>query len=147
MNAMLPLVQQFHAKGQLAPHAASMDNAGEIKGSALVVQDSRTLSVPEALSHFESTFRQAAQASEIVASAVFFHGVGLAEPARHAKTEEEARAIVALLEHKSGDSVFLVVPYESTPGGITYEVGKLIGKPAAVFSSPVKESKPWWRVW
>ena len=151
INAMLPFVQEFHAKAQLAPHAASINTTGEIEGSALVTQDNRNVSVHEALAHFESKFLHAAKAGEIVASAVFFHGVGLAEPGRPAQTEEEARAIVALLEHKAGESVFLVIPYAVSAGAIHYEMGKLIAKPAAVFlvspSSPKKEIKPWWRIW
>lgn len=147
INAMLPFVQQFHSKGQLAPHAASMNNKGEIEGSALVTQDDRNLSVPEALSHFESNFRQAAENEEIVASAIFFHGVGLANPSRPAETEEEARAIVALLEHKLGESVFLLIPYQATASGIQYEMGKLISKSAVVFNAPTKAPKPWWRIW
>ena len=151
LNAMLPFVQQFHSKYQLAPHAASMNNAGEIKGSALVTKDNQSLSVAEAISHFELKFRKAAEARAIVASAVFFHGVGLAEPAKPAQTEEEACALVALMEHRSGQSVFLVIPYSATDSGIQYEMGKLIAKPAAVFlapeAAPNAESKPWWRFW
>lgn len=147
INAMLPFVQEFHSKGQLAPHAASMSNAGEIKGSALVTPDDRGLSVPEALSHFQAKFHQAARDKEIIASAVFFHGVGLVEPSRPAETESEARAIVALLEHEVGESVFLVIPYQSTPSGIAYSIGKLVSKPAVVFTNPKRFPKPWWRIW
>src|SRR5688500_6353463 len=101
---MLPFVQKFHANNQLAPHAASIDLAGEIHGAALVAEDGRHMSVEAAIAHFETTYRQAASAGTIVASAIFFHGVGLMDPARPAQTLDEARAIVALLEHRAGDS-------------------------------------------
>jgi hypothetical protein len=151
INAMLPLVQQCHAEGELAPHAASMSASGEMTGEAFVVKDEtaveRSGSVREALAYFEGKFRKAAQANEIVASAIFFHGVGLAEPARPAQTAEEASALVALLEHRVGESVFLVIPYRVAEVGIQYELGKLVAKPAAVFSPKQPKAKPWWRVW
>jgi hypothetical protein len=147
IDAMLPFVQQFHAKGQLAPHAASMNATGQITGSALVTEDHRTFCVPEALAHFESTFRRAAEAGNIVASAVFFHGVGLGDPARPAQTSEEAQAIVALLEHRAGESVFLVTPYHMAQNGIQYQSGKVVPKPASVFLGAQAPAKPWWRIW
>ena len=154
IHAMLPFVQEFHAKNQLAPHAASIDLAGEIHGSALVAEDGRHMAVEAAIAHFETTYGQAARAGTIVASAIFFHGVGLPEPARPAQTLDEARAIVALLEHRAGDSVFLVIPYRMAADGIHYEMGKLIKKPAVVFTAPSSAdapgpgaAKPWWRFW
>ena len=81
----------------------------------------------------ESKFRDAAEAKEIVASAIFFHGVSIIDPSKPAETEEEARAIVAMLEHQAGDSVFLVIPYEVKEDNIEYQEGKLITKPLSVF--------------
>jgi hypothetical protein len=133
IHAMLPVVQQFHSKGQLAPHAASMRQDGDIHGAALVTGDDRNLSVAEAVAYFESTFGEAAKAGEIVASAIWYHGVALFQPIRPADTVEEACTLTALLEHKSGDSVYLVIPYRATDAGIEYELGRLIAKPASVF--------------
>ncbi|MCX9158618.1 hypothetical protein OPU71_21095 [Niveibacterium sp. 24ML] len=147
IGAMLPFVQEFHARSQLAPHAASINVAGEIKGSALVTQDNQQISVAEAISHFETKFRESAASNEIVASAIFFHGVGLSDPARPAENIEDACVIVALLEHKAGDSVYLVVPYERAGDGFAYQMGKLVSKPCAVFSTESKTTRPWWRIW
>lgn len=153
IHAMVPFVQQFHAKGQLAPHAASTNNAGVMEGAALVAEGDKHLSVTEALAHFESNFRAAAEANGIVASAVFFHGTAMSIPPKPAQTAEEASTLVALLEHKAGDSVYLVIPYSRVNGSIEYETGKLFAKPAAVFLAPRTEvphkptPKPWWRVW
>jgi hypothetical protein len=133
INTMLPVVQQFHAKSQLAPHAACMRTDGTITGSALITNDDRNLSVSEAITHFEAAFREDAQHGRIVASAIFFHGVGLHQPIRPAQTLEEARTLVALLEHAAGESVHLVIPYRVTDKGIEYEMRRLIAKVSAVF--------------
>lgn len=153
IHAMVPFVQQFHSKGQLAPHAASTNNASTIEGSALVAEGGNHLGVVEAVAHFESKFREAAKAGDIVASAVFFHGTELSVPPKPAQTEDEARTLVALLEHKAGDSVYLVIPYSSVNGSIEYGMGKLFTKPAAVFLASQERAtakptpQPWWRFW
>lgn len=139
INAMLPLVQDFHAKGQLAPQAASMDNAGEITGNALVTDGDKKLTVREALSHLTSNLRKAASAREIVASAIFYHNTGL--------DDSDPPALIALLEHVSGDSVLMAIPYHVTSDGIQYELGQLIAKPPEIFLSPQVTTKPWWRFW
>lgn len=133
INAMLPFVQKFHSQGQLAPHAASLSRSGELIGATLATNDNRRVSVPDTLAHFENQFRQAANADQIIASAVFYHGVGLTTLGTPAQTVEEAGAIVGMLEHKAGDSVYLVIPYHDTDAGIEYELGRLITKPASVF--------------
>ncbi len=151
LATLLPFVKQFHARRQFGAHAASINNAGEVIGSALMVERDRHLSASEALNYFESTFRESAQAREIVASGIFYHGVGLSDPARAAQTEDEAGALVALLEHQSGQSLIYVVPYLMGDGSdagdgddgsgddadygsdITYLQGQLIPKPAAIF--------------
>jgi hypothetical protein len=136
ISTLLPFVKEFHARGQLGAHAASINSDGEVIGSALIVEKDRHLSASEALNYFESTFRQAAQAREIVASGIFYHGVGLADPARAAQTEDEACTLVALLEHQSGQSVIYVVPYRlGEPNGsdIVYLEAESIPKPAAIF--------------
>ncbi|WP_163997444.1 hypothetical protein [Pyxidicoccus caerfyrddinensis] len=145
IDVVLPNVQNFHSRGQMAPHAASMNGAGQIKGSLLATDNGCHLTVPEALAHFESELRRAAEEGSIVASAIIFHGVGLADPAQPAQTKGEASAIVALLEHEAGDSVFLVIPYQVTRRGIQYEMGKLVRKPAAVFLGAHSQARPWWR--
>jgi hypothetical protein len=133
IHAMLPVLKQFHSKGQLAPHAASLNLAGDLKGASLVVTGNQSVSVSEALVHFESQFREAATAGQIVASAIFFHGVGLTRIGTPASTIGEASALVGMLEHKAGDSVYLIIPYHFTDSGIEYALGKLIAKPASVF--------------
>lgn len=118
-----------------------------------MAEGDKHLSVTEALAHFESNFRAAAKAGDIVASAIFFHGTAISITPKAAQTEEEARTLVALLEHKAGDSAYLVIPYSRVNGIVEYETGKLFTKPVAVFLAslegvpPKPTPKPWWRVW
>lgn len=134
---MLPLVKRFHAQEDFAPHAAAMDASGEVTGNALIYEEgARQPTVAEALERFESAYRQAAAAGEIVASAVFFHGAALDGGVRPAATVGEAAALVFGLEHESGQSLYLAVPYARTPDGPVYEPPVLIEKPVAVFTKP-----------
>jgi hypothetical protein len=138
INTMLPFVQQFHAKNQLAPHAAFINTDGELLGVAITDKDVSSdveFSVLDAITHFELQFQKAAKANEIIASAIFFHGIGIIEPQKPAQTEEEAHTIVVLLEHQIGESVSLIIPYEVVDGTIQYHTGRLISKPISVFSS------------
>jgi hypothetical protein len=96
INTMLPFVQQFHAKNQLAPHAAFINTDGELLGVAITDKDVSSdveFSVLDAITHFELQFQKAAKANEIIASAIFFHGIGIIEPQKPAQTEEEAHTI------------------------------------------------------
>lgn len=73
-----------------------------------------------------------------VASAVFFHGAALDGGVRPADTVGEAAALVFGLEHESGQSLYLAIPYASTPDGPVYEPPVLLEKPAAVFTGPAR---------
>jgi hypothetical protein len=65
-----------------------------------------------------------------------------------ASNTDECRTLVALLEHASGDSVYLLIPYSGEPPVVEYAVGKLIEKPAKVFAPKQnQEGKPWWKLW
>lgn len=154
INAMLPIVKQFHGKSQLAPHAASITNDGQVRGSALVKTRKQNIGVSEAVNYFEEEFRKAAEAGTIIASAIFFHGLLMIQPGAHpavaahpAETNKDARSVIALLEHNTGESLYLVIPYKSTPNGIEYELGRLIAKPPRVFKSVAAARKSWWRFW
>lgn len=107
-------------------------------GSLLTDKGNGHLTVTQAIDRFEATFRTKAEAGEIVASGIFYHASGmdvsssvLAIPA--AVSLEECRAVVGLLEHASGDSVYLYIPYTGSPPDIEYGVGKLIQKLPKVF--------------
>lgn len=153
IQAMLPVVKQFHEKMQLAPHAATMSNVGEISGRAIVNKDNNIqMSVSEAISHFETEFRKLSETGEITASAIFYHGAGVWPPVP-AQTAEEANKIVAILEHKDGDSVYLIIPYVVSNNACEYSLGSLVEKPRVVFSEKAVSinmnltSRPWWKIW
>lgn len=136
MKYILPFVRELHLGGSLAPVAASMDNTGELNGDAYMADNNQNLSIQDALDSFEKKYREAAAVGEIVASAIFFHGVALSEPIRPAQTCEEACSIVGLLEHVGGSSFFFVIPYEASEDGVYYQMSRIIEKPAAVFQVP-----------
>lgn len=156
IQSMVPFVQQFHAKGQLAPHAASMDLDGNIIGAALTSSnDSQQISVDGAIRHFEEKFRQEAGQKKILASAIFYHGIGMpaGSPTVPATSSDDAFNLVARLEHCAGDAVHLVIPYMKAADGISYERGYLLQKELAVFPAMevvpevVNPEKAWWRFW
>ena len=65
-----------------------------------------------------------------------------------AAAADECRAVVALLEHSSGDSVYLILPCSGEDKAIEYALGKRIEKPAKIFlSEPSTEKSPWWKLW
>src|SRR5262249_30345390 len=109
-----------------------------LTGRALTSDGSNQLSVGQALAHFENSFRQLAQAGQICASAVFYHSAGI-DPSSGkvelppASTIDECRTLVGLLEHVSGQSVYIVIPYTGEAESIVYVTGTLIEKPPAVF--------------
>lgn len=146
VDSMLPFVKRFHERLQLAPHAASMDVAGEITGSALVAEDDGNFTVEEALDHFQSRFRADAERGEIIASAVFYFAVPIQAGMRPARTVEEAAVLAAILEHVSGQSLYLAIPFERAPQGFIYQSGQLIEKPPVVFAAAKAAPKPWWRM-
>lgn len=153
INRVLPVVQHFHERGMFAPHAATVDETGELTGRALTTDGTTQLSVAETIEHFECTFRQLAATEQIQASGIFYHSPGIDTSTGvvslpPAKDTSKCRTLVALLEHASGDAVYLVVPYSGQRPNIKYATGKLVEKPAKVFvHSETKQAKPWWKVW
>lgn len=153
IHRMLPVVQDFHSKGMFAPHAASVNSGGELTGQALTTDGSTQLSVSQAIEHFETTFAAKATAGQIRATGIFYHSPGLVTDADGlsappANTTDECRTIVGLLEHASGDSVYLLIPYSGEAQVIEYAVGKLIDKPARIFvPGTYTPKKPWWKLW
>jgi hypothetical protein len=138
IHLMLPVVQDFHCKGMFAPHAATIDSNGELSGRALTTDGTTPFSVSQAIEHFESEFALQAKSGQIQATGIFYHSPGIYASATRiilppASTTDECRTVVALLEHSSGDSVYLLVPYSGQPPQIEYDVGKLIEKPSKVF--------------
>jgi hypothetical protein len=140
LDTVLPVVQQFHGRSMYAPHAATMEPDGSLTGHALTTDGTTHVSAVQALTHFEDSFHKEALAGSIRASAIFYHSVGVVASSGKvtlppANTIDECRCIVGLLEHESGESVYIVIPYKGEPGSITYETGKLIAKPQRVFAS------------
>lgn len=136
-----------------APHAASIDSTGELSGHALTTDGTNQLSVSQAIEHFESKFSLQAKSHEIQATGIFYHSPGIDASAKivslpPANTTDECRAIVALLEHSLGDSVYLIIPYSGQLPEIEYSSGKLVEKPTRVFPHKSNSTnKPWWKLW
>ncbi|KAF0812413.1 hypothetical protein IGB42_03081 [Andreprevotia sp. IGB-42] len=153
IHGVLPMVQDFHRKGMFAPHAATIDDKGKLSGHALTTDGTTQFSVAQALEHFENTFALQAKSGEIQAASIFYHSPGIGGSTGKVQlppaiTTDECRTIVALLEHSSGDSVYLLIPYNGQPPQIEYGIGKLIEKPAKMFlCKPGSGSKPWWKLW
>ncbi|WP_432240915.1 hypothetical protein [Herbaspirillum robiniae] len=153
IQRVLPVVQSFHSKGMFAPHAATINSAGELSGHALTTDGTTQLSVSETIEHFENKFSNQAKFGEIRAAGIFYHSPGTDATANRvalppANTTDECRNIVAILEHSLGNSIYLIVPYKGEAQAIEYAVGKLIEKPARIFLSvPSSIKKPWWRLW
>ncbi|WP_141758594.1 hypothetical protein [Duganella sp. HH105] len=153
IHRVLPVVQHFHSTGMFAPHAATINAAGELAGHALTTDGSTQLSVQQTIEHFETKFAEQAESREIEATGIFYHSSGIDTSATRvslppAGTTDECKTIVALLEHSSGDSVYLLVPYNGEGQAIEYSVGKLVAKPVKIFlSKQPSANKPWWKLW
>lgn len=153
IQRVLPVVQHFHSQGMFAPHAATIKSSGELSGHALTSDGTTQLSVAQTIEHFESQFAREAQADGIRAAAIFYHSPGIV-PAGNgvslppADTTDDCKNIVAILEHASGESVYLLIPYSGEAEAIEYSVGKLIEKNPRIFlSDPSPVKKPWWKFW
>lgn len=153
IDRLLPVVQDFHRKRMFSPHAATVDAAGSVSGHALTNDGSTHVSVLQAIEHFERKFSRQADLNEIHGTGIFYHspgidtstGVVIVPPAA---TTDECRTLVALLEHASGDSFYLLLPYSGEPPAVEYAMGKLVKKPSRVFAArPAPKSKPWWKLW
>lgn len=150
LEGMMPIVHSFHCKGMYAPHAATIDYNGEVKGKALTMDGSSSISVDETITYFEDTFSELAHSKEITASGIFYHSIGMTQengvfklpPAEY---EDECNVLVGLLEHFCGDSVYLIIPHDRNVPDVEYGSGKLVTKPPKVFVSSAK--KPWWKFW
>lgn len=152
-HRILPVVQDFHRKGMFAPHAASFDTSGEISGHALTTDGTAQHSVSKAIEYFEATFKEKGASGEITATGIFYHSPGVDTSAGivslpPANNTDDCKTLVGLLEHASGQSVYLVIPYSGRPPDIEYAVGKLIGKPPRIFIvRGSQEKRSWWKVW
>lgn len=153
INRVLPVVHDYHRKSMFSPHAATIDAGGIVSGHALTTDGSAQFSVLQAIEHFERKFAQQASLKEIQGTGIFYHSPGIDTSAGvvalpPATTTDECRNLVALLEHASGDSVYLLIPYSGEPPAVEYAVGKLVEKPLRVFvGEPSRASKPWWKLW
>jgi len=138
IQRVLPMFQDMHGKGMLAPLGAFMDQAGSIKLHALANEGGAEISVAEAISKIEAKFTELALSAEIQASAIFYHTPGIDPQSEEfqllpGENESNCHCIAVLLEHRSGDSVYLLVPHSLTAERIEYQTGKLISKPSKVF--------------
>src|SRR5438067_10712223 len=106
IHRVLPVVQDFHSKGMLAPHAATIDHAGNLTGHALTTDGATQLSVSQTIAHFENRFATKAKSAQILATGIFYHASGIRSSADGvslppADTVDQCNMIVALLEHAS----------------------------------------------
>lgn len=150
IDGMLPIVQDFHREGDFAPNAASIDLKGKLLGHAIVMDDTDESTPAEAIEYFESKFALQAQSGKIQAAGIFYHSPGMDASSGEvllppANTTDECRAIVAMLEHSCGDSVYLLIPYSGQPPQVEYGIGELIEKPAKVFLSKPTSRDSMWR--
>ena len=127
----LPMAKKFHAVGSLAPNSAKMTISGEILGDSIVQKDGESISIEFALEQFQSSRKKEAESGEIRASAIFYHGNFINNVYRPAQHEEEANAIVALVE-SSTESLVLILPY-TAGNGIVYGELKISKKEHEVF--------------
>ena len=135
IDATLQHAKDCHARGSLAPLAATMNASGEITGAALTNDGTNNISVLEVLNYFETEWRRRAASGEIVATSLWFHGTSFLHGIQPATTIDEACTLVCRLEHYSGESVSLAIPYQQTGDAFEYHLGRLILKPAAVFAA------------
>jgi len=133
LEALLPLVERFHAQGDLAPNAAFINAAGEICGLAFVSDDATGMTVAEALERMEARLQALAATKDIVASAVFYHAVSLEKELRPAAYASEAATLIGMLEDADGRSFYFAMPYTSGSSGPVYQRARLIERPATVF--------------
>ena len=113
LESQMPLVRALHQRGSLAPLAASMNASGEIAGTALSSEGRTDVSVESTLHQFARTFgRVFAAGQSLKAAGIFFHGHAEDRIVRAAHTVREANALVAWLQHDSGQSVQAVMLYE-----------------------------------
>ncbi len=113
LEGRLPLLGGLHARDSLAPLAASMDASGRVTGEALTADCPTNVSVEGTLDQFARQFGRAfAAGRSIRAAGIFFHGRAEDRTIRAAHTMEEANALVAWLQHESGQSVQAIMLYE-----------------------------------
>ena len=129
----LPLLQQLHRSGSLAPVAATMDAAGEVTGEAFTNDEAANVPVENTVDRFARQFARAfADGAPLKAAAIFFHGHAADSIVRAAHTAEEANVLVAWLQHESGQSVQAVIPYGVERGAAGETDGWTYGE--AIFS-------------
>lgn len=142
VESQFEILKTFQQSGSLAPVVASMKPSGEIQTALGVNQDvwnSRHIETDTrdsivffplgedemtpagAISFFVKKFRAAAHNGEIVASAIFFHGIYDPESARlglkPAEIGEEPDCIVAQLDHRMSQAISLVIRYTRDSNG------------------------------
>lgn len=142
VESQFEILKTFQQSGSLAPVVASMKPSGEIQTALGVNQDvwnSRHIETdtrdsivffPQgegektpagAVAFFVEKLRTAARNGEIVASAIFFHGIYDPESARlglkPAETGEEPDCIVAQLDHRMSQAISLVIRYTRDSNG------------------------------
>lgn len=142
VESQFEILKTFQRDGSLAPVVASMKPSGEIQTALVVNQevwnsrhietDARDSIVffPQgegettpagAVAFFVEKLRTAARNGEIVASAIFFHGIYDPESARlglkPAETGEEPDCIVAQLDHRMSQAISLVIRYSRDSNG------------------------------
>jgi hypothetical protein len=113
IERQMPLLRELHRLGSLAPVAATMDEGGEVTGEAFTNDEAANVPVENTLDRFARQFARAfADGEPIKAAAIFFHGHTADASVHAAHTIDEANAIVAWLQHQTGQSVQAVIRYK-----------------------------------
>ena len=148
IQAVLPVVQRFHNQSALSPHAATIDKSGALAGQLLVSDGTAQLSVSQAIRDFETSLRLLAAGGEIQAAGIFYHSPGIDTASATfslppANTAADCNCLAAMLEHVTGQSVYLLVPYSGEPPSVEYGMGKLVQKPMNIFAAAQASNKSW----
>ena len=111
LNALLPFAQQtLDRYGEFLPFGASIDSLGEIRLAAGHTEDERPPS-QEVIDLLVEGFRQAAGRNELRAAGICLD-VRVVDP-----NGEKTDAVCARLEHESGETIEVYLPYRKPRRG------------------------------
>jgi hypothetical protein len=109
-NAVRPVAAEMLARqGEFHPFGASLDSGGKLGSVAAVSADDHPKSA-QLLAQLKASFRGAAGANKIVASALAYN-IRVAPPGQTEKTD----AIAIDLDHRDGVSLTMICPYQLGP--------------------------------
>ncbi|HWB32492.1 MAG TPA: hypothetical protein VG714_04900 [Acidobacteriaceae bacterium] len=108
LNALLPFAQQMLGKyGEFLPFAAAIDNSGEVQMVGTHDGDEHP-SAQQLIDQFTEVFRTQAKTKSIRAAGICYDG-RVVPP----NQTEKSDAICCILEHGSGETIQLYLPYQN----------------------------------